>query len=83
MPSRCSTPCTIASRRSTACAAQEPSLHPGHLAAVHLVIVTEKVQKPMQGQNPELRAERMPQRATLPRGHAARNHNLTEVRAEG
>jgi hypothetical protein len=48
------------------------------LSGVALVIVSQKVQKAVQSQDPKLEPLPVPCPAGLPPGHAARNHDISK-----
>ena len=56
----------------------QPLFHRPHGAPVPLVIVAQKVQKAMQGENPIFGAEGMAGLAGLPCGNARGNHDITK-----
>jgi hypothetical protein len=56
---------------------------PSHLSGIALVIVSQKVQKPMQSQNPKLERLAVSSLTGLAPGHAARNHDIAKMGARG
>lgn len=64
--------------RETAAPAK-PAFEAGHLATVALVIVPQKVQEPVQSQDPQLRLKRVPHLLRLPPGGVETDGEISEM----